>query len=109
DSIAALMAAAPRSLDLDEPSANPANPFVLAPDPATEAREAVREVISALESGLSLHEIAVFHGADPAYRRLLREAFHMASIPIVGLPGGPLLDTPGGSGALGRGVPPDGD
>jgi RecB family exonuclease len=86
---------------LEETSSTPDTQFVLAPDPASEAREVVREVISALESGVPVHEIAVFHGADPAYHRLLREAFAAAEIPAVPLPGIPLIETRAGRGVLG--------
>jgi ATP-dependent helicase/nuclease subunit B len=85
---------------LDEPASTPEARFVLAPDPASEVREVVGEVISLLESGLAVHEIAVFHGADPAYRRLLREAFDAAEIPAVSLPGMPLIETRAGRGVL---------
>jgi RecB family exonuclease len=74
--------------------------FVLAPDPVSEAREVVREVIHALESGCGLHEVAVFHGADPAYRGLLSQAFESAGVPAVVMPGRPLIETPAGRGVL---------
>jgi hypothetical protein len=63
---------------VDETSGTPETRFVLAPDPASEAREVVREVLAALEDDLPLHEIAVFHGADPSYRHLLHDAFTRA-------------------------------
>lgn len=107
--LAALREAAPGYVELDEPSAAPEARFVLAPDPASETREVVREVLWALSSGLALHEVAVFHGADPAYRRLLREAFDMAGVPAVDLPGTPLAETPAGRGALALALLPDGD
>jgi RecB family exonuclease len=81
-----------------QPAARPR--FILAPDPATDAREAVREVLAALESGLGLHEVAVFHGADRAYPRLLREAFAAAGIPAALMPGTPLSETATGRAVL---------
>ncbi len=98
--LSALREVAPAYVELEDPAAQPEMGFVLAPDPASEVREVVREVVWALESGLSPHEIAVFHGADPAYRRLLQEAFDAADIPVVPLPGVPLSETPAGRGAL---------
>ncbi|TMG04133.1 MAG: hypothetical protein E6I03_02095 [Chloroflexi bacterium] len=86
--------------DLEEPTCEPERRFVLAPDPASEAREAVREVVSALEAGVRIDEIAVFHGADRAYRRLLREAFAAAQVPAVPLPGIPLIETRAGGAVL---------
>jgi len=74
--------------------------FVLAPDPASEAREVAREVLAALEAGYGLHEIGVFHGADPAYRTLLNRAFEAAEIPVSAMPGTPLSETPAGRGVL---------
>jgi hypothetical protein len=73
--------------------------MILAPDPASEAREVVREVIFAMENGVAIHEVAVFHGADTAYAGLLREAFGAAGVPAVILPGIPLA-----SSAMGRAV-----
>jgi ATP-dependent helicase/nuclease subunit B len=99
--LAALKQRAVAYMLLEEPSGKPEARFVLAPDPASEVREVVREVISQLESGVPVHEIAVFHGADPAYRRLLREAFEAASIPAAPLPGIPLIETRAGRGVLG--------
>ncbi len=49
----------------DEPAPTAESRFVLAPDPASEVREVAREVIDALSGGLGLHEVGVFHGADP--------------------------------------------
>lgn len=74
--------------------------MILAPDRASEAREAAREVITALEEGLGLHEIAVLHGADRAYARPLREALEAAAVPIAAMPGLPLVETPAGRGVL---------
>ena len=85
---------------LDEPVCDPERMFVLAPDPASEARETVREVVSALAEGVQIDEIAVFHGADRAYRRLLREAFAGARVPAVPLPGIPLIETRTGRAVL---------
>jgi ATP-dependent helicase/nuclease subunit B len=107
--LSALREAAPAYDELDEPRADPEMRFVLAPDPASEAREAVREVLWALDSSLSLHEIAVFHGAGAAYPRLLREAFDMAGVPAVPLPGVPLTETQAGRAALALALLPDRD
>ena len=106
--LAALEGRAPAYLKLDEPAAAaPEARFVLAPDPASEAREVVREVISALEAGVALHESAVFHGADQSYRRLLREQFMVAAVPVVPLPGVPLTETRAGRGVLSLAQLPD--
>jgi len=104
DLLAALSERASGYVELDEPAGVPDARFVLAPDPASEAREVVREVISALEEGVPIHEVAVLHGADPAYRRLLRECFDAAEIPAVPLPGIPLIETRAGRGVLGLAV-----
>ncbi|MBI5288748.1 MAG: PD-(D/E)XK nuclease family protein [Chloroflexi bacterium] len=86
---------------VDETASAPKQRFVLAPDAASEVREAVREIVSALQEGAELHEVAVLHGADPAYPRMLREAFDLASVPPVGLPGTPLIETVAGQAVLG--------
>ena len=83
-----------------EDEQEPQRSFVLAPDPASEAREVARQVLSALEAGYGLHEIGVFHGADPAYRTLLQRAFEAAEIPVSAMPGTPLSETPAGRGVL---------
>jgi RecB family exonuclease len=77
-----------------------ASSFVLAPDPASEAREVAREVLRAFEAGCPLHEIAVFHGADPAYRELLSRSLESAGIPAAAMPGTPLSATPAGRAVL---------
>ncbi len=74
--------------------------LTLAPDPASEAREVVREVISAMELGIGVHEIAVFHGTDSSYPKLLREAFQAARIPTVTMPGTPLSESRTGRAVL---------
>ena len=107
--LAALSEVSPRFAELDEPDCDPAATFVLAPDPASETREVVREVLWALEGGMSLHEIAVFHGADDAYPRLLREAFGAAAVPVVPLPGIPLIETRAGRGVLALALLPERD
>lgn len=83
--------------------------FVLAPDPASEVREALREVLAALESGESLHEIAIFHGASAAYRSLLRDALAAAGIPALIHPGIPLAETRAGRGAVALALLPERD
>jgi RecB family exonuclease len=85
---------------VDETTSSPEARFVLAPDPASEAREVAREVLRALQEGCGLHEIAVFHGADPSYRALLVAAFESAGLPIAAMPGTPLSETPAGRGVL---------
>ncbi len=105
----ALRSDAPAYQELEEAASDPDVRFILAPDPASEAREVVREVLSALEGGIALHEIAVFHGADANYGRLLREAFAAADLPAVYLPGIPLIDTPTGRGVLALAQLPDRD
>ncbi|HET9476002.1 MAG TPA: PD-(D/E)XK nuclease family protein [Dehalococcoidia bacterium] len=100
DLLAALRERAPSYQPVDDEPATPETRLVLAPDPASEAREVVREVLAALEGGAPLHEIAVFHGAGREYRRLLRDAFVPAAVPIVQLPGVPLSETPAGRGVL---------
>ncbi len=87
-------------VELDEPTSRPGETFLVAPDPASEAQEAVRLVIEVLESGVPLHEIAVFHGAGDGYGRLLREAFAAASVTAVPLPGVPVAETQAGRGVL---------
>ena len=83
----------------DEPAT--AEPrFVLAPDPASEAREVAREVVDALRGGLGLHEVGVFHSADPSYRALLVQAFQSAGVPVNALPGVRLSETAAGRGVL---------
>ncbi len=83
-----------------EPAATDDVRLVLAPDRASEAREAVRAVLVALGEGVALHEIAVLHGADPGYARPLREAMAAAGVPAVAMPGLPLVETPAGRGVL---------
>jgi RecB family exonuclease len=96
-------------IELDERDSSPDTRFVLAPDPASEAREVLREVISALEEGAPIHEVVVFHGADQAYRQLVRESFDVADIPAVPLPGIPLIETRAGRGVLGLALLPQQD
>lgn len=83
----------------DAPSAAE-HAFVLAPDPAAEAREVAREVLRALDDGVALDELAIFYGADRAYQRLLREALADAGVPAAPATGIPLIETPAGRGAL---------
>ncbi len=83
---------------LDDPAASPQQRFAITPDPASEAREVARAILTDLESGVAIDEIAVFHGADDTYGRLLREAFAATGIPSVPLPGIPLSETRAGRG-----------
>jgi RecB family exonuclease len=85
---------------LDEPAARPEETFLIAPDPASEAQQAVRLVLEALGAGVPLHEVAVFHGAGEGYGRLLREAFAAAGVTAVPLPGVPVAETRSGRGVL---------
>ena len=107
--LAAFAETAPHYVVLEEPESDHEATFILAPDLASEAREVVREVLSALDSGVALHEVAVFHGADPAYRRLLRESFGAAGVPAVPLPGISLAETRAGRGVLGLAFLPERD
>lgn len=97
----ALKARAPDFREIGESEGSPvAQRFLLAPDPASEARMVVREVLSALATGVPVHEIAVFHGAGSSYGRLLRETFESARVPVSALPGVPLIETRAGRGVL---------
>jgi ATP-dependent helicase/nuclease subunit B len=98
--LAAFRRRAQEYTELEDPLSRPERRFVLAPDPASEAREAAREVLAALEASVPIDEIAVFHGADRAYRRLLCEEFAAADVPAVPLPGIPLIETRAGRAAL---------
>jgi hypothetical protein len=73
---------------------------VLMPDPGSEAERVVRAVLELLERGAPLHDVAVFHGADPAYGPLLAETFERARVPLYRSPGRPLLETPAGRAAM---------
>jgi ATP-dependent helicase/nuclease subunit B len=86
---------------LSDPSDQAQHRFVIAPDPASEAQEVARTVLDALESGVPVQEIAVFHGAAGEYARLLREAFEAAGVTSVPLPGVPVSETRAGRGVLG--------
>ncbi len=96
----ALAQTSPRFVEIAEPGFTPVSRFMFSPDPASEAREVAREVLRALDSGVALHEIGVFHGADPGYRKLVQEALTAAAIPSVALPGTPLSETATGRAAL---------
>ncbi|MEO8457606.1 MAG: PD-(D/E)XK nuclease family protein [Chloroflexota bacterium] len=87
-------------IELDDVSPSPSQTFLVAPDPASEAQEIVRMVIEALESRVPMHEIAIFHGAGDTYGRLLREAFAVANVTAVPLPGVPVAETRAGRGVL---------
>lgn len=98
--LAALSQKATSYVELTAEASGAESHFVLAPDPASEAREVVREVIAALEAGVPLHEVAVFHGADARYPRLLQEAFETAAVDAVLMPGTPVSETAAGRGVL---------
>ena len=105
----ALRKHAPAFAMVDESEAKPAQRFAIAPDPASEARAVARAVLRELESGVAMEEIAVFHGADGTYGKLLREAFAAAGVPSVPLPGVPLSETRAGHGVLLLGRLPEND
>jgi RecB family exonuclease len=94
-------------IELEDAQAAPEVRAMLAPDPSSEAREVVREVVRALEGGLGLHEIAVFHGAGAGYSNVLREAFELAAVPATYLPGVPVIETSVGRAAYGLASLPD--
>ncbi|MFQ5473662.1 MAG: hypothetical protein ACE5FA_12365, partial [Dehalococcoidia bacterium] len=98
--LGALREAAPTYEELDEPTGTPEMRFILAPDPASEIREIVRDVVNALDAGCGIDQVAVFHGADDSYPGLLREAFAAARIPTAPLPGIPLIETRAGRAVL---------
>ncbi|MCH8813659.1 MAG: PD-(D/E)XK nuclease family protein [Chloroflexi bacterium] len=91
---------APSCAEFEEPAGKPEVRFVLAPDPASEVREIVRDVVNALDAGCGIDEAAVFHGAADSYPGLLREVFESADIPTVPLPGLPLIESRTGRAAL---------
>ena len=106
----ALRAAAPGFEEIEEGPGQPnSQRFVLAQDPASEARCVVREVIGALGEGVPLHEIGVFHGASASYGRLLREAFADSGVPVAPMPGLPLIETRAGRGVLALAALPERD
>jgi hypothetical protein len=74
--------------------------FRIASDPASEAADVARQVLADLESGVSIDEIAVFHGSGDAYPELLRQSFQRAGIPATSLPGIPLIQTRMGQSVL---------
>jgi hypothetical protein len=96
----ALKEAAPDCREVDDPEPEADASFVMAPDPASEVREVVRDVLTMLEGGLAIEEVAVFHGASDSYGRLLREAFAAANMPCVPAPGISLIETRAGRGVL---------
>lgn len=96
----ALRDAASATHEIDDPEPRAETGFVLAPDPASEARQVVRNVIAALEDGIAIDEIAVFHGAGGDYSRLLREAFESADVPGVPTPGIQLIESRAGRGVM---------
>jgi hypothetical protein len=95
--------------EITESAARARTRFVLAPDPASEAREAAREAVAAIEAGVPLHEIAIIHGAGSGYRPLLREALAAANIPASMLPGTPLIETPAGRAVFALAMLPERD
>jgi ATP-dependent helicase/nuclease subunit B len=107
--LAALRQVSPSYVEVGDRATVAEERFVLAPDPASEAREVVREVLRALEEGCGAHEVAVFHGSGSGYAKLLREAFAAADVPCVPAPGVPLAETPAGRGVLALVSLPDED
>jgi ATP-dependent helicase/nuclease subunit B len=104
-----LAAGATHYKHLDTPATTPETAFVLAPDPASEAREVAREVLRTLEAGVSLHEVAVFHGADESYSELVTAALQAAEIPVNASPGPRLSRTVTGKAVLALLAIPDSD
>ncbi len=98
--LGALAAAGGRVVLIDETAPGTAPEFVLMPDPATEAEAVARRVISALEEGAQLHEVAVFHGAGDAYPAMLASAFKRAQVPFVLSPGRPVAESAAGRAVL---------
>jgi RecB family exonuclease len=98
--VAALAAARGGVRTVAEPEPPGDARLVMAPDLASEAREAVREVLRALDEGVALHQVAVLHGADDAYAEPLRQAMEAASLPTAAMPGTPLDQSPAGRGVL---------
>ncbi len=98
--VAALEAARGGLTRVAEPEPSPDVRLVMAPDRASEAREAVREVLRALEQGVALHEVAILHGADDGYAEPLRQAMEAAALPTAAMPGTPLVQSPAGRGVL---------
>ncbi len=105
----ALRLHAPAFIEVTEPRFAPHSSFVIAPDPASEVREAVREVLDALASGVGLREVAIVHGASASYRPLLRDALAAAGLPALIMPGTPLIETPAGRAVLALAQLPDND
>ncbi|MDP9238855.1 MAG: PD-(D/E)XK nuclease family protein [Chloroflexota bacterium] len=105
----ALRQEAPGYAEVAETRVEPAARFVIAPDPASEVREAVREVLSALASGVGLHDIAILHGSSSRYAAMLRDALAAAAIPALIMPGTPLVQTPAGRAVLGLALLPERD
>lgn len=63
---------------------SPAPVVRLAPDPDTEVRMVVGDVLAALEAGTPAWRIAVAHATADPYARLLPERFREAGIPVAG-------------------------
>jgi len=95
-----LKAAAPSYHEIEETTSLPEMRYVMAPDPASEVREVVRDVLGALEGGCELGEIGVFHGTADGYPALLRDSFAAAEVPSVPLPGVPLIEKRAGRAAF---------
>jgi ATP-dependent helicase/nuclease subunit B len=81
-------------------SAAPVERFTVAPDPASEARCIARDVVLALQDGISLQDVAVFYGGDQTYRSLIPQTFEAAGIPVSSMPGTPLNEHVAGRGVL---------
>ena len=96
----ALAAAGGRVVSIEDNAPTVAPEFVLMPDPATEAEAVARRVISALEEGAKLHEVAVFHGAGDGYPAMLASAFKRAGLPSVRSPGRPVAESAAGRAVL---------
>jgi ATP-dependent helicase/nuclease subunit B len=60
------------------------NRVISAPDPESEVREVVRELVSRADAGRSLHDVAVVWRVAEPHARLLHERLGEAGIPVYG-------------------------
>jgi hypothetical protein len=95
----AVREAATSYVEVDESTGAPVEHFILAPDPESEIRCLVRQIVDALHQGVQLRDIVVLYSGDRAYQALIPQTFAAANIPVASMPGMPLEET-----AMGRGV-----